>query len=59
MGWRHGLGSRRKGFGPPRYCICPNCGTVIEHKPGIPCRHVKCPKCGTPMVGERCRVITK
>jgi len=30
-------------------CICPNCGTEIFHKRGIPCFEEKCPKCGISM----------
>jgi len=46
-----GWGRRRGGFGgPPRYCVCPNCGYRVEHRPGVPCRTMMCPRCGAPMV---------
>jgi predicted Fe-Mo cluster-binding NifX family protein len=39
-----------QGFGPGGECLCPNCGTRIPHKPGVPCVQEKCPKCGTLMI---------
>ncbi|AEE15257.1 hypothetical protein Thena_1647 [Thermodesulfobium narugense DSM 14796] len=50
-----GLGRGRgrmggQGFGPGGECVCPNCGTRIPHKPGVPCVQEKCPKCGTMMI---------
>jgi len=33
-------------------CICINCGTIVPHKPGNPCREQKCPKCGRAMLRE-------
>jgi len=50
-----GQGMRRgrmggQGFGPGGECVCPNCGTRIPHKPGVPCVQEKCPKCGTMMI---------
>ncbi|WP_448589191.1 DUF5320 domain-containing protein [Thermodesulfobium sp.] len=50
-----GQGMRRgrmggQGFGPGGECVCPNCGTRIPHKPGVPCVQEKCPKCRTMMI---------
>ena len=36
--------------GPGGYCLCPKCGTTVEHAAGVPCTDVPCPKCGTLMV---------
>lgn len=33
-------------------CLCPSCGTIVPHQPGIPCTTVKCPKCGTLMLRQ-------
>ena len=35
--------------GPDGICICPNCGTKVDHKTGTPCSDISCPKCGTKM----------
>jgi hypothetical protein len=32
------------------YCVCPECGTGILHKGGIPCKHEICPECGARML---------
>ena len=49
-----GGSSARGGFaggaGPGGECICPSCGTVAAHQPGMPCTEIKCPKCGSFMV---------
>lgn len=45
MGWR--------GRGPGGECVCPNCGTTVPHRRGIPCRKMKCPKCGFLMKRKR------
>lgn len=39
-----------RGLGPSGECICPNCGTKIAHKPGVPCAQEKCPQCGSAMI---------
>ena len=36
--------------GPGGYCVCPNCGTTVEHEVGIPCTALQCPVCGSMMV---------
>ena len=38
--------------GPPANCICPKCGTVMPHRPGLPCFQTKCPRCGLPMTRQ-------
>lgn len=47
-----GFGGGRSGMGvgPAGYCVCPNCGTKLNHTAGVPCTSRKCPKCGTAMV---------
>jgi len=40
----------RKGLGPGKYCICPNCGRRLPHQAGIPCNSINCPACGARMV---------
>lgn len=35
--------------GPGGSCVCPNCGTKVPHKTGIPCYELKCPNCGQAM----------
>jgi hypothetical protein len=30
-------------------CICPDCGIIVSHPKGTPCRLVPCPKCGVGM----------
>ena len=38
--------------GPGGKCVCPNCGTKVDHRVGVPCYEVNCPKCGTRMVRD-------
>ena len=38
-----------KALGPAGYCVCPNCGTKVLHKLGMPCFDMVCPKCGKKM----------
>ncbi len=50
-----GLGRGRKGgfsMGPGGKCVCPSCGTKVDHQVGIPCYEIACPKCGTKMTRE-------
>jgi hypothetical protein len=37
-------------MGPGGKCVCPTCGTEVNHQIGVPCSDIKCPKCGTSMV---------
>lgn len=30
-------------------CVCPGCGTTVDHVRGVPCFEVPCPKCGSLM----------
>ena len=41
------------GLGPGGVCVCPDCGTTIQHQPGLPCAQMKCAKCGASMVRQR------
>jgi len=36
--------------GPGGECVCPNCGTIVQHTASVPCYEMSCPRCGTPMV---------
>ncbi|MFW5985143.1 MAG: hypothetical protein ACOCQ1_02585 [Halanaerobiaceae bacterium] len=36
----------RAGAGPGGKCICPECGTEVDHKRGVPCIERECPECG-------------
>lgn len=53
-----GRGRGRTGFragravGVPENCICPQCGTVIPHKIGVPCFQTACPNCGSAMTRQ-------
>jgi hypothetical protein len=50
-----GRGPGRMGgqaLGPVGYCLCPACGTRVEHQRGIPCTKMTCPKCGSPLTRE-------
>lgn len=40
-------------MGPGGKCVCPGCGTKVEHKIGVPCYDMSCPKCGIKMVRDR------
>jgi hypothetical protein len=46
-----GMGGLGHG-GPPTNCICPQCGLVVPHEPGIPCYQRKCPQCGSLMARQ-------
>ena len=52
---RGGGRGRMGGFsaGPVGKCVCPACGTMVEHQIGVPCYDMKCPKCGAVMTRER------
>ena len=41
------------GLGAGGNCVCPNCGTKIPHRAGVPCYEEKCPKCGSQMIRKR------
>lgn len=43
-------GGNRPGAGPGGFCICPSCGTKLQHQVGTPCTSLDCPKCGNRMV---------
>lgn len=51
-----GGGGRNRGgsgLGPKGLCVCPDCGTTVQHKLGSPCTGEKCPKCGAFMNRQR------
>ncbi|MBA7623467.1 hypothetical protein ES703_30863 [subsurface metagenome] len=55
-GLGRGVGRGRMGgqsMGPGGKCVCPGCGTKVEHKIGVPCYDMSCPKCGIKMVRDR------
>lgn len=54
-GQGQGQGSGRQGQGGWKYCVCPKCGTTVEHARGEPCLKKKCSKCGTRMMGSNTR----
>ncbi len=33
-------------------CVCPECGTTVPHRWGVPCNEEVCPKCGASMVRQ-------
>jgi hypothetical protein len=40
------------GFGVQGHCVCPKCGSKVEHQRAEPCYTKKCPECGSLMVKE-------
>ncbi len=42
------MGGPIKG-GPGGTCVCPQCGTKVEHSREESCHTIRCPKCGTKM----------
>jgi electron transport complex protein RnfB len=36
----------------PENCICPRCGALLPHRPGVPCFKTACPGCGSPMTRQ-------
>ena len=43
-----GIGNRGRSVN----CLCPNCGMIIPHQPGLPCFQTKCPECNSPMARQ-------
>jgi uncharacterized protein len=43
-------GQGNKGIRCQDSCICPDCGFIQDHIPGVPCSGVRCPKCGKHLV---------
>jgi hypothetical protein len=55
LGRLFGIGNNRGRMGGQAqagiggFCVCPKCGTKIEHKRSEPCNTLKCPQCGAAM----------
>ncbi len=49
---RCGGGSGKGGGRRSGVCVCPGCGTIVDHVPGVPCSGMSCPQCGSQMVRE-------
>jgi predicted Fe-Mo cluster-binding NifX family protein len=52
---RPGFGRSGRGYGfssaaERGNCLCPACGYIETHKPGMPCVKIPCPVCGSLMV---------
>lgn len=43
------MGGPTPGAGPVGECVCPVCGAVVPHQPGVPCYQMTCPQCGAAM----------
>jgi predicted DNA-binding protein (UPF0251 family) len=54
---RHNYHQRHSQEGASGFCVCPQCGKRISHKPGKPCRKTNCPDCEVSMQrdGVDCR----
>ena len=56
LGQGRGQGRGRMGgpfaAGPGGNCVCPQCGSKIQHTPGQACNQLTCPDCGTVMTRE-------
>lgn len=50
LGEGQGVGGDPQGVGGVSQCICPECGTVIDHDRGTPCAEQKCPECKASML---------
>ncbi len=50
--WQRKRGHGRWRHLDPGHCVCPACGTRVQHEPGRPCNTYVCPSCGAPMVRE-------
>jgi len=48
--WQIARGHGRWRGGRGDYCVCPSCGTKVEHEFGRPCNTYVCPNCGQPMI---------
>ena len=49
---RRGEGGGPLAAGPGGQCICPKCGSKVDHIVGRPCNQRDCPKCGAKMTRE-------
>ena len=47
-----GQGFAPRGAGGTDTCVCPNCGTTVQHTRGSPCNSIKCPECDSAMQGS-------
>lgn len=46
------MNGHRHRMGRAGQCVCPKCGHVIGHRPGVPCMQERCPQCGARMMRE-------
>jgi len=49
---KHNYHKRGNHQGNSGFCVCPDCGKRISHKPGKPCRQTDCPDCNVNMCRE-------
>lgn len=47
-----GVGGKRQGIGPGKYCSCPECDYQEDKVVNVPCATKTCPKCGASLVGK-------
>jgi len=52
-----GQGNPRQGDGGTDVCVCPACGTEIEHVRGVPCNESVCPNCGEHLIGKAEEIV--
>jgi len=48
-GQEPGKRSQRPGSGPEGQCVCPACGSLAAHQPGMSCMQTACLQYGQPM----------
>ena len=49
---RHNFHQRHENTNKSGFCVCPQCGKRISHKPGKPCRKVSCTDCNISLQRE-------
>ena len=50
--YRHQYHRRQRQEGSSGFCICPQCGKRISHRPGTPCRTLVCKDCKVTMMRD-------